>query len=248
MLLSNGRTIDLAPQAFSETSPVSYQGYFLPNQGLSLEQRFATYGALYKEQPWVAAVVNKIAHLIARLGISVWDESPNTGKLLDTSGPYARLIKNPCQTLDPYSFWLWIAATYEIYGEAFLIKQYDERTKQVTGLIPMHPSRTQIERDTEGALKYRFMGHPNELIDEADVVPFVAYNPDGAMRGWSRLEPLRSTLMSEDSSRRATAAWWRNMGRPSVVLSSPDKRITPDAATRRSSPIDSHSVALAGRA
>lgn len=44
------------------------------------------------------------------------------------------------------------------------------------------------------------------------------------MRGLSRLEPLRSTLMSEDSARRATAAWWRNMGRPSMVLST-EKRL-----------------------
>jgi hypothetical protein len=57
-------------------------------------------------------------------------------------------------------------------------------------------------------------------------VPFRSYNPHNTMRGLSALEPLRQTLMNEDAARRATAAWWDNMGRPSFVLSTP-KRLGP---------------------
>ncbi|MFM9261864.1 phage portal protein [Rhodococcus sp. 5A-K4] len=237
MLLSDGRTTSLAPQAYSETSPVSNQGYFVAKGGLSLEMQYATYAHLYKVQPWVAVVVNKIANLIARLGVGVWNEPDEGGKSVDTAGPYAKLIAKPCPTMDPYSFWLWVAATFEIYGEAFVLKQRDDNGR-TTGLIPMHPSLTEIIRDTDGRLKYRFMGQPNETFDESEVIPFRSYNPDGSTRGWSRLEPLRSTLMNEDSSRRATSSWWKNMGRPSMVLST-DKKLEKPAKDRLRESFDS---------
>jgi HK97 family phage portal protein len=41
------------------------------------------------------------------------------------------------------------------------------------------------------------------------------------MRGMSRLEPLRSTLLNEDAARRATASWWQRGARPSVALKHP---------------------------
>lgn len=231
MILQNGISVQIAPQAFSETAPQFISGNFVPRTGLALETAFATYSQLYRTQPWVHTVVNKISDLIARLGINVWDETaPEKGKVLDLSGPYAKLIAKPCDMIHPQGFWKWIAATIEIYGEAFLIKQRGNNG-QVTNLIPMHPALTQIHRDDTGALVYRFMGQPNELIPENDVVPFCMYDPDGMMRGLSRLEPLRSTLMNEDSARRATGAWWKNMGRPSMVLST-DKVLGKDGRDR----------------
>lgn len=230
MLLSNGSMTGVPAQMFSETSPIANQSYFLPETGLTLETRFATYGALYKAQPWVAVVVNKIANLIARLGVNVWDDTAETGKTIDLTSPYAKLLAKPSATLDPFSFWLWVASTFEIYGEAFVLKNRDDKGR-VIGLVPMHPSRTQIERDQDGNLLYRFMGRPHEMITEADVIPFIGYNPDGSMRGWSRLEPLRNTLRNEDSARRATDAWWKNMGRPSMILSS-EKSLSKDAKVR----------------
>lgn len=219
MILADGRNASVAPQAFAETSPLFYQGYFLPRTGLPLEASFATYAQLYKAQPWVATVVNKISNLIARLGINVWDVGSDAGKMLDVSSPYASLISKPCDTMDPYSFWLWVASTIEIYGEAFLLKVRGPSGK-TQSFLPMHPALTQIQRDDNGVLVYRFMGQPNELIAESDVVPFRMYDPDGTMRGLSRLEPLRSTLMSEDSVRRANQSSWTNGARPSMVVTS----------------------------
>ena len=232
MYLSNGRTLSVPPQAFAETSPMFQQSYFVPATGIALEKRFATYASLYRQQPNVYAAVRKIATLAARLGVSVWDIPTDTkansghleaGKALNIASPYARLMANPCPTLDQYSFWLWVFSTIEIYGEAFLLKVRDEPVGnsskgKVSALLPMHPIQTQIERDDEGGLWYRFMGQPNELIPESDVVPLLQYNPDNTMRGLSMLEPLRETLMNDDGARRAQQAWWRNMGRPSMYL------------------------------
>lgn len=223
MILTNGALRALAPQAFAETSPQFYSSYFVPRSGLDLEQSFATYAELYRKQPWVATVVNKIATLIARLGVNVWDETGATGKILDTSSPFAKLMAKPCQTMDPFTFWLWVASTLEIYGETYLIKSRNPSTGKTEAFIPMHPAMTKIHRNQDGTLTYQFLGHPNQELAQDDVVPFRSFDPFGSMRGMSRLEPLRSTLMNEDSARRATASWWRNMGRPSMVLQTEKK-------------------------
>lgn len=230
MILSNGQVKTLAPQAFAEIAPQFYNSYFVPRSGLDLETNFATYAQLYQKQPWVNTVVNKIANLVARLGVSVWDESDSSTKVLDSAGPYAKLLAKPCPDMDQYSFWMWIAATLEINGEAYLIKLRDDRRK-IIGLVPMHPAQTKIHRAKDGTVTYQFLGHPNQEFDGDDIVPFRTFDPFGAMRGMSRLEPLRSTLMNEDSARRATASWWRNMGRPSMVLQT-EKKLGPEGRQR----------------
>ena len=230
MILSNGQMRPLAPQAFSEIAPQFYNSYFTPRTGLELETSFATYAQLYQRQPWVATVVNKRAALVARLGVSVWDESSPTGKQMDLAGPYAKLMAKPCPDMDVYSFWTWVQATIDIFGEAYLIKLRDDR-RRIIGLVPMHPAQTKIHRANDGTITYQFLGHPNQEFVGDDVVPFRQYDPFGTMRGMSKLENLRSTLMSEDSSRRATASWWRNMGRPSMVLQT-EKKLGPEGRGR----------------
>jgi HK97 family phage portal protein len=218
VITGSGAYKALAPQAFSETSPQFHRSYFTPRLGVPLETSFASYGQLYRAQPYVRAAVDKVAHCIARLGIRVWDETPPAGKEIDLSSPYAELMARPCPTRDNYSFWNWVASTIEIYGETFLLKIREGRNGQLSQLLPMHPSMTHIERDEEGFCRYKFMGRPNETFTENDVVPFVNFNPDGTMRGMSRLESLRSTLMTEDSARRSMQAWWQNSMRPSVIM------------------------------
>jgi HK97 family phage portal protein len=187
---------------------------------MTLETAFASYGQLYRTQPWVYTAVNKVASSIARLGVNVWDETPASGQELDLNGPFAELMADPCPELDPYSFWAWTASTIEVYGETYWIKLRNGRGNRTSGFIPMHPSMVQIFRDTDGATMFQFMGQPNQEYPANDIVTFRAFNPDNIMRGMSRLEPLRLTLMNEDSSRRAMAAWWKNGARPSMVLSS----------------------------
>lgn len=231
MILSNGQVKVLAPQAFSEIAPQFYNSYFNPRTGLDLETSFATYAQLYQRQPWVATVVNKRANLVARLGVHVWDESSPTGKAMDTSSPFAKLMAKPCPDMDQFSFWQWVSATVDIFGETYLIKLRDPSNRRIIGLLPMHPAQTKIHRASDGTITYQFLGSPNQEFAGDDVVPFRLFDPFGTMRGMSKLEALRSTLMSEDSARRATASWWRNMGRPSMVLQT-EKRLGPEGRGR----------------
>jgi HK97 family phage portal protein len=137
--------------------------------------------------------------------------------------------------MSSFSFYRWLVATYEIYGEAFLYKQRRDvivdsfgvqtQSGPVVNLLPMHPSRTMVHRDEDGNTEYVFtLGVASAGILRApadDVVAFLRYNPDSLMRGMSRLEPLRTTLLNEDASRRATQSWWKRGARPSVILTHP---------------------------
>lgn len=223
MLLSNGYSQPVPLQAFAETSPQFGEAYFAPAGGLHLATTVVSYGVMYRAQPHVFAVIDKIANLIARLGVTVWDTRDDKGDKKDHTGPYARLMRDPCTTVDRFHFYHWLATTFEIYGEAYLLKNRNANGK-LESLIPMHPAMTQIRRDESGSLRYQFMSAPNMWFPESEVVPFRRYNPHNTMRGLSRLEPLRLTLSNEDAARRATASWWDNMGRPSMILQS-DKRL-----------------------
>nr|WP_240977440.1 phage portal protein [Planctomonas sp. JC2975] len=189
---------------------------------------------MYRAQPAIATLVDKIANAAARLTVKVWDVTGD-GRVQDTSSAYAKLIARPSTEMSPYAFWRWTFSTYEVFGEAFWYKQRANiakdsfgRTVQsgpVVNLLPMHPSRVAVHRKEDGQVEYIFtLGVASAGIlyaPEEDVVPFLRYNPENLMRGLSRLEPLRSTLLNEDAARRANASWWLRGARPSAVITHP---------------------------
>jgi HK97 family phage portal protein len=224
VIVSAGKSLGFPAQALGETVPSLSNGYFYATNGLNLSGITATYGALYKAQPSVATVVDKIAASAARLTVKVWDNTPTTGRVVDTASAFAKLISNPCPEMSPFNFYRWTVATYEIYGEAFWLKIRNSDGVCI-GLLPMHPARTMVHRDLEGNVEYVFtLGVASAgilRVPESDVVAFLRYNPESLMRGMSRLEPLRTTLLNEDASRRATQSWWKRGARPSVILTHP---------------------------
>lgn len=237
MILNNGKNIALAPQGLAELVPQLSTSYYYPEGvGMRLERQFAWYGELFARQPWIFVTVAKRANAIARLPLAVWNEAGKT-RQRDTSSGYAQLLANPCPFLDPFKFWFWVQATRDIYGEAFLAIVRDKSTHKPTALLPMHPSRVAVKREPyTGRYIYMFQsgtsyGTGLVQFDQDDVVPFLDYNPLRLERGLSRLEPLRSTIMNEDSSRNAMSASWRNAGRPNIVLST-DKRLGKEGRER----------------
>ena len=224
MLTIRGGSIPIAPQALAELVPIIPQGYYYPdNLGLELEYRYALYGEIYMHQPWVHATINKRAESVARLPVNVWDVRNGSSRELDTRSAYARLMADPCPYMDQFTFWSWIQRTIDIYGETYLSIQRDGNGSPLY-LLPMHPSRVAIRRNPEnGQYTYYFMaGHGinTELVSfkEEDVVPFKLFNPNKLERGMSKMEALKTTIFSEDSSRNATSSMWRNAGRPNIVL------------------------------
>uniref|UniRef100_A0AAU8GM75 Portal protein n=1 Tax=Mycobacterium Phage Xandras TaxID=3158891 RepID=A0AAU8GM75_9CAUD len=234
MLLANGQT--LSAPAMAELSPQMQDSYYYaPAVGMQLERQFSLYGGIYKNQPWVRTVIAKRAQALARLPVKCMFTSGDTETEESDTG-YAKLLADPCEYLDPFAFWEWVASTLDIYGETYLAIQKN-KSGTPEKLMPMHPSRVAIKRNSRtGRYEYYFQagaGVGTQLVSFADdeVVPIRFFNPDGLERGLSLMESLKSTIFSEDSSRNATAAMWKNAGRPNLVLRH-EKRLSPEAQQR----------------
>jgi HK97 family phage portal protein len=159
---------------------------------------------MYKRQLWVSVVVNKRAGMVARLPLPVYERNPK-GRRRVPDHPYARLLRKPNAKHDPVTFWTWISATYDIYGEAFCGKIRDAGGRPVQ-LVPLHPTRMRDLDD--GNWEYTSNDGTVLTVRPHDLVHFKTYNPDSMTRGLSRLEPLRDTLANEDAARRSTSSFW----------------------------------------
>ncbi len=183
-----------------------------------------SYGALYKKQPWVRVLVDKIAKANARLPLKTYRRVP-TGREDARDTPYGQLLLRPSASIDPVTFWRWTRSTYEIYGEAFLGKIRDAGGRPIE-LVPLHPAFMLYDENTAD---WRYEDSKTKFsIARRDFVWFRHYNPDGT-RGLSPLESLRATLENEVGAQKANSALWRNGGRPSVVLEHPGKLTDPAA-------------------
>jgi HK97 family phage portal protein len=224
MILSNG---DLAPATLGDGQPTYGDQYIYPRSGVDLTNAFASYAAVYRTQMWVSTLVNKIAYGTARLPLKVYERDAEDNRTPIRDSPFAQLLRNPNPKHDPFFFWLWTVSTHEVYGEAMWVKVRPRPGAAPTQLWPMHPANvTTYRRQDSGEVWYRYNwggSHTSSWIEwpAADVVHFRTYNPDNQARGMSRLEPLRQTIVNEDSARRASAAMWSNGGRPSFVVTHP---------------------------
>lgn len=218
-LISNG--IPLPPQALAESTPMAMTSHWVGHDGMPLIDQWASYSVIYRSQPVLSALIDKVADLTARLTLEVKDYTDPDAPTVDRDSAYAKLIADPCPYMNPYSFWQWWVSTWEIYGEVFGFKLRD-RTGTVIGICPMHPTRTWIERDENGNELFRFtLGAANIGILECrreDVLLQRRYNPDTPMRGLSRLHSLTRTVQNEDAIRTSLASTWKRGAQPIVAF------------------------------
>lgn len=231
MLITNGQ---FAPIAYADEFPSGTQFNYYPSTSIKLTSQWASYAAIYKTQVWVATLVNKVAFSTARLPLKVY-ERDGQGRAEARDTPFARLLRQPNRRHDPFFFWLWTQSTLEVYGEALWVKMRPAPGEPPAELWPLHPSNVFTRRDEQGNLVYAYhIGSTQNPVMEwasADIVHFKGYNPEDQIRGLSRLEPLRSTILSEDAARRASTAFWANGARPAVVMEHP-KTISDEAQRR----------------
>lgn len=188
---------------------------------LQLGNQWASYAAIYRRQHWVRTCVDKRAALLARLPLKVYRHD-DLNRPEEYGDPYARLLARPNPKLSRFWFWLWVQATYDIYGEAFIGKLRD-RGGRPYELCLLHPTAMHEDDERDGRIMWEFDNGKVRLsnIPDEDLVHFRTYNPDSLCRGMSKLESLRSTLENEDAALRAQSSFWRNGARPGVALTHP---------------------------
>jgi HK97 family phage portal protein len=224
MILSDGVLVK-SPTTVWEGTTATFPGW---NQILT-GQYWSSYADIYRQQVWVSTVVNKLAMGTARLPLKVYERDElNRPQVPDH--PYAKLLNNPNPKMSRFAFWLWVSSTFDIYGEAFILKIRDRGGRPVQ-LVPLHPSCMHIDEEDNGEAVWLFRNGKVEIkgIRQSDLVHPRTYNPESTRRGLSRLEPLRRTLEFEDAAQRSQSSFWRNGARPGFALKHPGNLSQPAA-------------------
>jgi HK97 family phage portal protein len=218
LILSDGVLVK-APRILWEGTTSTWPGW--GNWSGTADTYSASYAQMYREQVWIATVVNKLAMGTARLPLKVYiRDDMNRPEAADS--PYAQLLAKPNNRYSRFYFWLWLSSTFDVYGEAFAAKIRDPGGRP-TQLALLHPTCMYEEKEVRGETRWTFRNNNVEIknIRDRDLVHPKTYNPDSTTRGLSRLEPLRRTLEFEDSAQRSQSAFWRKGARPGVALSHP---------------------------
>lgn len=236
MILSGSQLVD-APrtpadpsQVAERNSALSWQTYAV-RSGLTLQQRHVAYAEIYRRQANIGTLVDKLAYSHARTPIRVYRREAAGREDVTIDDPYGKLLNHPNRRHSSFFFQSWLSSTFDLYGEAIVLKVRPGPGRPPTELWPVHPSRVDVQRDEAGNLWYVILGaagpfgqfEPVVAIPEYDVVHIRSYNPDNMIRGLSRLESLRTDLEGTDAMKAAQQAFWSKGARPGALLSAPGK-------------------------
>lgn len=203
---------------FAPTTGYTYGGSPLTQSvGLSGQLR-ASYGYIYRTQPWVYVVINKLAETIANLPLHAFPQAadgtkgPKIRPGDDAAGRLAQLIRRPTPTTSEFDFKYALVTEYLTYGHFLGVKVSGGALPSELWPVPWYCVEV-VEgvsrpidgyRITLGGKVYPFL--PEEVVHLQ------------AWKGISPLEPLRRTLGIEDAALREIASAFENAMRIQGLL------------------------------
>lgn len=205
-------------------------------ENVSLGFYCGSYGAMYRKQPAVRAVVDFLARNIAQLNGKVYQRVSDTDRLEDNTHPLATILRNPNPATTRYNHMFATVADVAIYDRAYWrIMSRGSRT----GVVRLSPAKLSIDYNEQtGRNVYRLVDGTEVTRDE--LVIFHGYSPDTDDEGISALETLRRVLQEELANAQARVALQVNAARASGFLSRPADApaLSDGARTRIRSDID----------
>lgn len=187
-----------------------------------------TFDQIYRTQPWVAAVVNKLVRQISRTPLKVYRTSPNGDHQRvrigdnDPGASLDYLLNWPAPRKGAIHLKQWFARPLMVFGNSLLAKYYGDGPEfPPTELVPMDWRYIDAYAQPGGEVElWRTMqlGSPRFVAWEDTV--HTAWDADGCI-GISPLEQLATSVMIEDAAERLTNASFRNASRPSGGIALP---------------------------
>jgi HK97 family phage portal protein len=188
----------------------------------------SSYGAMYRRQPAVRAVVDWLARNIAQLNPKVYERAGNTDRIERGDHPLAVLLHNPNPATSRYAHLRDTVADLAVYDLAYWVKDRDLFPRS---LVRLAPSQVVVE-DTPTGRVYR--DSRGQVIPRNRLVIFHGYNPDGGEDGVSPLETLRRVLQEEMAAQQHRENFWLNSARQGGAIERPlDAPPWSDAARER---------------
>lgn len=217
-----------SPVAAAHYPEAAANGYNYVN--LTGRDRVASYAGLYATQPWLHAIVNKLARGVGRLPLKAYRWLPGGDReRLRTIGP-AALLNNPYPNGSRYALIEHVVAEVALYGNALLIPVRPAGAPLAAApeeLWPVSWRYITVEGDDQ-PMFYTYSGPRGDIVFTADeVMHFRYWNPASSLLGVSPIEPLRQTLFNEEAASKFSAALFENAARPSGIVTT-EKRLQPE--------------------
>lgn len=159
--------------------------------------RTATYEAMYRSQPWVYAVVNKLVYGLARLPLKtyVYGDSGDRERA-ERGNDLDRLIRRPWPRWADWHLKVHIGWDLFVHGQAALLTAATRAGAPPTELWPVPWRNVETLEDESGIVGYSIIGASGTRfsVDPGRIVHFTL---PGRV---SPMEPLRRTLAIEDAA------------------------------------------------
>lgn len=178
----------------------------------------------------VFSAVNLLASAVGTLPLRVYKSLPDGGKELAPQHRASRLLTvqpNPLTSAD--EFFESITAGVLLWGNAFILKEFDETNQNLKYLWPISPSRVRVGREPQTGFPQYFVDGRGPYTSDT-IIHIRGLSFDGLV-GLSPIQQARQTLGIHSALEQYSGSFWANSARPSGVLKHPN-RLTAEAAER----------------
>lgn len=182
----------------------------------------ASYESIYRSQPVVSGVVDKLARRIATLPLVAYQRKTDGTRDVVVGDSLDSLISKPMPRASTVHLISHIAQSLLIHGNALVAKLRgpDDEVPPLM-LWPLDWARIGAYAEPGGRIEwwstYQF-GSEERFIAAEDTIHFAWPAPDGGEVGVSPLEKLGVTIRLEDAIQRHQTAQFANGSRPSLAV------------------------------
>lgn len=171
--------------------------------------KHVTYEGMYRTQPWVQAVVNKLVYALARLPLKTYEVDGNDDRQLDRSSGLAQLMRKPWPRARGWHFKVALGWSLFVHGHALFLKGRPGEGQPPDSVWPVPWPLVQTVEDERGIIGYvvNLMSGSYSLAPD-DVIHYELVG------GGSPLEPLRASLRIEEASQRWQEKLFENSAVP----------------------------------
>jgi len=179
------------------------------------------------------ACVQLIAGTIASLPLMVYRTDANGIRTVAKDHPlYFVLHDSPNAELTAVDFWESMAASIELHGNGYALKESRSSDGVLTSLTPIQPEKMKVRRKASGELEYRWTENGREHVKNSSDILHIRGSLGDALGGVSTLSICRSVFDDAMAAESAAGAMFQNGVNPSGILSTkPEVRLSPEQRT-----------------
>jgi HK97 family phage portal protein len=177
--------------------------------------------------------VSQIAGAVAMMPLLVYERRGEYRDRAEDDHAWRILHEEPNPEMAPDELWEILESHLDLWGNfyGYMVKDSDGLLEQ---LWPLSPSRVSVSRNEAGAREFWIEGEP---FTEDTILHIRGLSLDGLV-GYSPIQLARNSLGVAKAQEKFQGEFIGSEGKPSVILSHPNK-LQPDAATRLKASWDS---------